>query len=274
MSMSRRVLLCCLACFPVAWTTGCYMAPPEMVRQSQLRAWQLYNQNKTLAMEHDRTQHTVHSLSDEKSRLARRASELQSSLDVANKRLENLNSERSQLHQRYVSLLNSKNPLSSDTTQRFQDLANRFPEFEFDPQTGVSKFKSDILFDLGSDALKPGASALLKEFAQILNQGDAKLLNVLIVGHTDDRPIARSSTRAKHPTNGHLSTNRAHSVRIALGRFGIDDARMGTAGYGEHQPLVPNTDDSSRAKNRRVEIFVLAPDAVVAGWDPATTRRR
>jgi chemotaxis protein MotB len=33
---------------------------------------------------------------------------------------------------------------------------------------------------------------------------------------------------------------------------------------------VPNKDDASRAKNRRVEIFVLAPDATVAGWDPAT----
>jgi len=30
-------------------------------------------------------------------------------------------------------------------------------------------------------------------------------------------------------------------------------------------------DDSSRLRNRRVEIYVLAPEAAVAGWDPETS---
>ena len=34
------------------------------------------------------------------------------------------------------------------------------------------------------------------------------------------------------------------------------------------QPVADNKDEASRRKNRRVEVFVLAPDAVVAGWDP------
>ena len=46
---------------------------------------------------------------------------------------------------------------------------------------------------------------------------------------------------------------------------------MGAAGYSMYQPVVPNKDAPSRQKNRRVEIFVLAPDAAVAGWDPATS---
>ena len=46
---------------------------------------------------------------------------------------------------------------------------------------------------------------------------------------------------------------------------------MGAAGYSMFQPVVPNSNDSARQKNRRVEIFVLAPDAVVAGWDPNPT---
>ena len=44
--------------------------------------------------------------------------------------------------------------------------------------------------------------------------------------------------------------------------------RMGVAGYSMFQPLVANKDDESRQRNRRVEIFVLAPDAAVAGWEP------
>jgi len=273
MPVSPPLLLCCLTCVVTLWTSGCIMTSPGMLRQSQLRARQLYDKNKSLATQRSEAQRMVQALAAEKERLAQEASKLHSSLNIANQRLDNLNNEGSQLRQRYVSLLNSKSPLSDEATHRFQELANRFPAFDFDPQTGVSKFKSDILFDSGSAELKSGAIPVLKEFAQILDQGDAQLLNVLIVGHTDDRPIGKPATRAKHPTNGHLSTNRAHAVRLALARFGVVDARMGAAGYGEHQPLVPNTDEASRAKNRRVEIFVLAPDAVVAGWDPATSRR-
>ncbi len=39
-----------------------------------------------------------------------------------------------------------------------------------------------------------------------------------------------------------------------------------------YQPVAQNTNDSSRTKNRRVEIFVLAPDAAVVGWDPNWVR--
>ena len=106
-----------------------------------------------------------------------------------------------------------------------------------------------------------------------MNDPDAGRLNILIVGHTDDKPIGKPGTREHHPTNGHLSTNRGHSVRLALQQAGILDARMGVAGYGPHQPLVANRDEDSRQLNRRVEIFVLAPDAVVAGWDPLDTSR-
>jgi chemotaxis protein MotB len=48
---------------------------------------------------------------------------------------------------------------------------------------------------------------------------------------------------------------------------------MGVAGYSMHQPARPNTSDSARQENRRVEIFVLAPDAAVAGRDLPGTRR-
>jgi chemotaxis protein MotB len=43
---------------------------------------------------------------------------------------------------------------------------------------------------------------------------------------------------------------------------------MGAAGYADNQPVVPNTDEKARSQNRRVEIFVLAPEAAIAGWDP------
>jgi len=115
------------------------------------------------------------------------------------------------------------------------------------------------------------APKILGEFARIMNQGDARHLNILVIGHTDDRRIAKANTRSKHSTNWHLSTNRANAVLVTLQKLGIDSSRLGSAGYGPNQPLVPNADASARQKNRRVEIFVLHADAVVARWSPDTS---
>lgn len=245
---------------------GCHLVPQSRYRQSLLRSQQLHGQSQALAMERDQARDSIASLAAEKERLAQQNSTLQNNLQLANQRLDNLAAERS----KYVSLLNQKSPLSDATTQRLQDLQSRYPDFQFDPQTGVSKFHSDILFGLGSDDLRNEAVPLLREFASILNDGDAQRLNILVVGHTDDRPIAKASTRAKHPTNWHLSTDRANSVVLALSKYGVAEKRMGATGYSMHQPVAPNTNDKARAMNRRVEIFVLAPDAVIAGWDPGT----
>jgi chemotaxis protein MotB len=262
-----------LACLP----TGCSSVPrmQHALRQSQLRALQLHQHNQTLVAERDQAGLLAQSVTAEKQNLEQQLASLQSNLDTANQRLANLNSERSQLQDRYVSLLNqAKNgpsPLSNETTRRLEDLKRKYPDFDFDPQTGVSKFHSDILFASGSTDIKPTALPMLREFAAIMNQGDASRLNILVVGHTDDRPIAKAATKQRHPTNWHLSTNRANSVVMALSGAGVKDGRMGSAGYSMFQPVVPNKDDKARQMNRRVEIFVLAPDAVVAGWEPGIT---
>jgi chemotaxis protein MotB len=112
--------------------------------QSQYRAAQLCQQNRMLASERDG---------------------LRNQLVVANKRFDNLQADRSELQRRYLAILaqakNQKSPLSESTTRRLQDLQARYPQFEFDPQTGVSKFGSDILFNSGSASLKPDASPVL-----------------------------------------------------------------------------------------------------------------
>jgi len=229
----------------------------------------LYDQNQAIASARDQASQSAQ-------QLAQQNQSLKQDLDVASKRLDNFSSERSKMQQQIVKLMNDSNyrsPLSAESTRRFEELAGKYPDFDFDPNTGVSKFTSDILFTSGSADLRSSANPLLKDFAQIMNEGDAGQLNILVVGHTDDKRISKKSTAAKHPTNWHLSTNRANSVVLSLAKAGLQEGRMGVAGYSMHQPLVPNKDDKSRGQNRRVEIYVLAPDAIVAGWDPQDTRR-
>jgi len=266
MVLSARYLAITGILIAATGQVGCNLVPQNSLRQSQLRARQLYNQNKSLAVQREQSNRIAHQAAGQSGQLQVEVSELQGELDVANQRLQNLQSERSELKERLVGLINNQqnNPLSEETTRRFEETMRRFPEFQFDPQTGVSKFHSDFLFASGSDKINSKAVPLLREFAEIMNSGEARQLKILVVGHTDDKPISKNSTRTKHATNWHLSTNRANAVVLQLTKSGVNNSRLGSAGYSMYQPIVANNDSKSRSQNRRVEIFVLAPDAVVA----------
>jgi chemotaxis protein MotB len=242
---------------------GCCCCLCEQMRASQMQACQLYQQNQMLASANSQAMMS--------------SGQLQQALAAANQRLDNLNAERGQLQQRYIALLDRQrsqpSPLSPEATERFKRLQQKYPQFEFDPHTGVSKFNNDILFASGSSEMRDDGRKLLREFAAIMNDGDASRLNVLIVGHTDDKPISKEYTRNRHPTNWNLSTDRADAVVLELAHDGLKENRLGAAGYSMYQPVADNKDEASRRKNRRVEVFVLAPDAVVAGWDPNWVRK-
>lgn len=258
MSLPARILLVGVSGLLLMGQAACQMVPYPVLRQSQLRALQLHRE-KMLAEQ--------------------QLAETQAQLHTYEQRLANLKDGMSQLQQQNLGLItklkNARSPLGNSTTRRLMDLARKYKNFDFDPETGVSKFHSDILFDVGSAQIKPDGLRLLKEFAAIMNEGEAKKLNVLVVGHTDDQRIARSGTRRKHPTNWHLSTNRANSVVLTLSKYGIQESRLGAAGYSMYQPVAPNTDENNRQLNRRVEIYVLTPDAAVAGrWKEAEIQRQ
>jgi chemotaxis protein MotB len=242
---------------------GCCCCLCDQLRTSQMQSCQLYQQNQMLAAANSQAVMT--------------SQQFQRVLTAANQRLDNLTAERSQLQQRYMALLDRQraqpSPLSPEATERFKRLQQKYPQFEFDARTGVSKFNNDILFASGSSELQDQGRKLLREFAAIMNDGDARKLNVLVVGHTDDKPISKEATRSHHPTNWNLSTDRADAVVLELAHSGLKEMRLGAAGYSMFQPVADNKDEASRRKNRRVEVFVLAPDAVVAGWDPNSVRQ-
>ena len=75
-------------------------------------------------------------------------------------------------------------------------------------------------------------------------------------GYTDD---VRINTR-RFQSNVDLSQARADSVMRLLEQNMKRHGRMRAEGRGEADPVVPNTDAASRARNRRVEVTLqLAP---------------
>ena len=165
-------------------------------------------------------------------------------------------------------------PLPRDVESALTALATSHPEMlTFDSQNGMVRFASDFTFDLGSATVRSGATQTLAALADILNTTSARQFEVRIVGHTDNVPIGKPETRAKHPTNMHLSVHRAISVRDHLTKAGVEPVRMQVAGYGSYRPVVANGTKGA-AQNRRVELY-LAPltESVLADLPMASTPR-
>lgn len=101
-----------------------------------------------------------------------------------------------------------------------------------------------INFDLDKSSLRPDAMPVIDEIAKLLSGDPALALS--IEGHTDSTGSAERNLA--------LSAQRAESVKAALVGRGIAAERLSTQGYGSGRPLVAETDDATRAKNRRVEL--------------------
>jgi outer membrane protein OmpA-like peptidoglycan-associated protein len=105
-----------------------------------------------------------------------------------------------------------------------------------------------ILFDTGSDRIRPESTPTLTDIAQMLTlHADLKLR---IEGHTDNVGDAAA--------NQALSEKRAAAVKAYLvGKHQVDAARLETAGLGASKPVAPNDTPEGRQTNRRVELVKL-----------------
>lgn len=149
-------------------------------------------------------------------------------------------------------------PLPVELSTMLEDFANSEEMVTYDASRGIVKFKSDLLFQKGSDVVAPSAVKAVQALCRILNSDQGKEFDVIVAGHTDDIPIQRPATRAKHPTNWHLSAHRAISVLNVMGGNNIDSKRMSIRGFGEFRPVEPNKPGKKgNPQNRRVEIYVV-----------------
>ncbi|QQE79459.1 flagellar motor protein MotB [Alicyclobacillus sp. SO9] len=111
-------------------------------------------------------------------------------------------------------------------------------------------FKDVVLFATGKAVVKPRAKTILKGLEPFLQ----KVQNPIVVeGYTDNRPI----DTAKYPSNWELSSARAINVVRFFAGQGINPTRLSGDAYGQYHPLVPNTSNANRQKNRRINIVIL-----------------
>lgn len=108
-----------------------------------------------------------------------------------------------------------------------------------------------LSFDSGSSELKSQILPGLEKIRDILASYPENY--IVVEGHTDNVPI-----KTKFRNNWHLSTERSLSVlEYLLQNKNLNPKNFSSAGYGEYQPIVPNTSKENKALNRRVDIVVV-----------------
>jgi len=138
-------------------------------------------------------------------------------------------------------------------------------EVAYDASRGTVKWTGDLLFPLGSDVVNDSSMNSLRGFVEILKSSAAADFEVVIIGHTDTKPIQRPGTKEKHPTNWHLSSHRAIAVGSVLQKYSYQPNRIAVVGCGEYRPIGDNSTESGAAQNRRVDIYIVPVGTIAAG---------
>ena len=105
----------------------------------------------------------------------------------------------------------------------------------------------NVQFMTGKSDLTEASKLQLQDLVKIM-KGYAKV-EIRIEGHTDNQGDVVKNKK--------LSEDRAASVKKFLVANGIAATRITTAGFGAEKPIAPNDAEEGRAKNRRIEAFVV-----------------
>ncbi len=122
---------------------------------------------------------------------------------------------------------------------------------------------SGVYFDTEKYNINAKSQATLNKLAGIFKEYPKS--NILVEGHTDDT--------GSESYNLTLSKNRAQAVSGYLVNNGVSSGRFDTKWYGESQPKYDNTTADGRAKNRRVELAIVASDELKAEAEKAAGER-
>lgn len=124
----------------------------------------------------------------------------------------------------------------------------------------VISMPGDVLFDSGRVDLKTEGERILGQVAEVIrNDAQLNARTFQVAGHTDNRPLGGGP----YKDNWGLSLMRARQVLLFLitpvdeEGGGLNPLRWSAAGYGDTDPVVPNTSPENMRQNRRVELVVL-----------------
>lgn len=122
---------------------------------------------------------------------------------------------------------------------------------ELDPLGVRITLAASSIFPSGSAKIKSPALSILKKVGEIVKASNR---SVMIEGHTDDQPVGGGLFE----TNWELASVRATTVvRYLINVHQVDPRKVAAISYGDQRPLVDNSSEKNRARNRRIEILIV-----------------
>ncbi|NVN89026.1 MAG: OmpA family protein [Desulfuromonadales bacterium] len=178
----------------------------------------------------------------------------------------------SELRQKVATLEAENKELMKAKEEKVKEVSNTYEKLLQDMKSEISQgqvtiselkgkltvnMEAAILFDSGKADVKPDGLTILQKMVETLKGVKDKAIR--IEGHTDNVTIVGALTR-QFPTNWELSAARAINVARYLQRQGLDPAALSAAAFSEYKPVSDNSTKEGRAKNRRIEITLVAKD--------------
>jgi len=125
---------------------------------------------------------------------------------------------------------------------------NRFDEAETTDTIEIVSLPQ-VRFPHNETTLSPDAISVLSKAAKYIQDHQGMVKRVLINGHADEVASANF--------NYTLGEERAYGVRQFLIASGVSEQLLHTSSGGEAAPIDENWTTSGRARNRRVEVYIL-----------------
>jgi chemotaxis protein MotB len=116
-----------------------------------------------------------------------------------------------------------------------------------------------------TNLFQPGSAELnqesMKALSEILDTLKKSRQEIMIEGHTDNQPVS-----GQYTSNWELGAQRAVSiVRYLIEKHNFNKSKLGAISYGDTRPLVSNESAEGRARNRRIEFYILSKETRAKG---------
>lgn len=116
----------------------------------------------------------------------------------------------------------------------------------------VISLPQQVLFASGDDRVSEAALPAVDQIAGAIRSVPNR---IMLIGHADSAPIHNRRFR----NNWELSAARGlRLLELLTDRYGIEESRLSVLSDGANRPNSSNETADGRAKNRRVEIVILA----------------
>lgn len=225
----------------------------ERARSSQLSLDLVKCQgaNEALLLTQDKLQDRIDQLQAEMDRMGSRATNQSSELQQREDEIARLRQHLTDIRQHISRWEQTQQMVAAEISSALQPFEASLYRVETRAGTIVVTFNEKMLFATGSTSrLEQRGIDALKAVSDILTKYPN--LYIQIIGHTDNRPVARKSL-----DNWDYTLLRAGNIAKLL----IDDLDVGAnrvlpAAKGEYAPRTSNETEAGRAENRRLELVI------------------